>query len=37
MLDRPDQTLFISHGDSEEDARLVAEMIRSARVLNFSA
>ena len=40
MLDRPDQTLFISHGDSEEDARLVAEMIKERtglelQVLNF--
>ena len=39
-LDRPDQTLFISHGDCEEDARLVAEMIRErtgmqVEVLNF--
>ena len=34
------QTLFISHGDSEEDARLVAEMIKERtglelQVLNF--
>ncbi len=40
MLDRPDQTLFISHGDSEEDAKLVAEMIKertglSLQVLNY--
>ncbi|HIS03657.1 MAG TPA: DegV family protein [Candidatus Pullichristensenella avicola] len=40
MLDRPDQTLFISHGDSEEDAKLVAEMIQERtglklQVLNF--
>ena len=40
MLDRPDQTLFISHGDSEEDARLVAEMLKERtglelQVLNF--
>ena len=27
-LDRPDQTLFISHGDCEDDARLVAQMIK---------
>lgn len=40
MLDRPDQTLFISHGDCEEDARLVADMIKERtglelNVLNF--
>ncbi len=39
-LKREDQTVFISHGDSEEDARLVAEMIEEktglrAQVIDF--
>ena len=36
MLDRPDQTLFISHGDCEEDARLIAEMIKERTGLELN-
>ena len=36
MLDRPDQTPFISHGDCEEDARLIAEMIKERTGLELN-